>query len=104
MSKGKSTSREVALAERDYLQEADVKLYNSTHHIRDFLNAVANRTKPITSEIVGGGTAICCHLMNIGYYHNKLVKWDPSTNTFAGGTGDAKWLTRDYRAPYSDPA
>ena len=94
---------QVALAEREYLGKAEVKLYASSHHIDDFLNCVEKRTKPITNEIVGGGSAICCHLMNIGYYFHKNVKWDPKTNSFAGGTGDDKWLTREYRAPYSDP-
>ncbi len=99
-----SVTSQYTLAEREYLVDAEIKLYQSPGHVDDFLQAVANRTKPITSEIVGAGSAICCHLMNIGYYHHQNVKWDPVKSEFAGGTGDPKWLTRDYRAPYTFPA
>ena len=29
-----------------------------------------------------------------------MIKWDPAKNVFAGGTGDASWLTREYRDPW----
>ncbi|MEM9283877.1 MAG: Gfo/Idh/MocA family oxidoreductase [Verrucomicrobiota bacterium] len=100
-SEDKSVTSQYTLAEREFLADAEVKLYNSPGHVPDFLQAVVNRTKPITDEIVGAGSAICCHLMNIGYYHHQGVKWDPAKNEFAEGSGDPKWLTRDYRAPYT---
>jgi hypothetical protein len=49
---------------------------------------------------VGGRSAICCHLMNQVYYHGQKVQWDPAKFAFTGGTGDPKWLTRDYRSPW----
>ncbi|MEK9985900.1 MAG: gfo/Idh/MocA family oxidoreductase, partial [Opitutae bacterium] len=88
-------------AEREFLKEAKERVYKSTNHIRDFLGAVDSRKKPITNEIVGGGTAICCHLMNLAYYHKKDIKWDPKRNDFACSSGDEKWLSRDYRGPWS---
>jgi predicted dehydrogenase len=88
-------------AEREFLKDAKERVYKSTNHIRDFLGAVASRKKPITNEIVGGGTAICCHLMNLSYYHKQDFKWNPGKQKLAGGTGDSKWLTRDYRSPWS---
>ena len=77
-----------------------VKLYNSGHHIRDFLSCVESRKKPITNEIVGGGSATACHLMNQAYYNGELIKWDPEKNAFKGNTGNPKWLTRDYRGEW----
>ena len=41
-------------------------------------SASASRKKPITSEQVGGHSAICCHLMNQAYYHGQKIKWDPA--------------------------
>jgi predicted dehydrogenase len=87
-------------AEREFLKDTTDRVYKSTNHIRDFLSCVRSRKKPITSEIVGGGTAIACHLMNISYYNKTSFDWDPKNNDFANGTGDAAWLTRDYRCPY----
>ena len=84
-------------AEKTFLNNAKVKLYNSPHHIRDFLSSVESRKKPITNEIVGGRSAICCHLMNQTYYNGEVIKWDPKTNTLSEKTGKPEWLTRDYR-------
>jgi predicted dehydrogenase len=97
---GTSCAAEVQKAERAYLADAKIKLYVSKNHITDFMEAVASRKKPITNEQVGGRTAICCHLMNLAYYHGQKIKWDPKRLAFAGGTGDPKWLTRDYRGPW----
>jgi len=96
-----SCGAEVQKAEREYLKDAKVKLYVSSSHVDDFLARVKDRSKPICSEQVGGRSAICCHLVNQVYYHGKLIKWDPAKFAFTGGTGDPKWLTRDYRSPWT---
>ena len=100
-NKGTSCAAQVQKAEKAYLENAKIKLYESKNHVTDFMNCVASRKKPITSEQVGGRSAICCHLMNQVYYNGKRLKWDPDKLGFAGGTGDPRWLTRDYRSPWS---
>jgi predicted dehydrogenase len=85
-------------AEELYLQNPKEKLYVSDNHIGDFLRSVRSRKKPITNEQIGSRSVICCHLMNLAYYHGKPFKWNPAANHFADGTGDKSWLTRDYRA------
>ena len=95
-----STEAEVQKAERAYLTDAKIQLYTSKNHIADFIACVKSRKQPVTSEIIGGHSAICYHLMNQSYFHNAGFKWDPAKNEFAGGTGDPKWLTRDYRSPW----
>ncbi|MEC9036598.1 MAG: Gfo/Idh/MocA family oxidoreductase [Verrucomicrobiota bacterium] len=87
-------------AEKSFLNNAKIKLYKSNHHIRDFLACVESRKKPITNEIVGARSAICCHLMNQAYYNGEIIKWDPKNNTFADKSGNPKWLTRDYRGQW----
>ncbi|HUF63252.1 MAG TPA: Gfo/Idh/MocA family oxidoreductase [Verrucomicrobiales bacterium] len=94
---GGSLESALAITGRDYLADPEVKLYRSNNHIRDFLACMSSRAKPITHEGVGAHTAICCHLMNLAYYHGEKLRWDPSTFAFTGGTGNADWLTRDYR-------
>jgi predicted dehydrogenase len=96
-----SCAAEVQKAERGFLADAKIKLYVSKNHLWNFMDCVRERKKPITSEQVGGRTAICCHLMNQCYYHHQKLQWDPEKFTFAGGTGDPQWLTRDYRAPWT---
>ena len=87
--------------EEEYLKNAKVKLYDSKHHIKDFVQAVHARTKPITNEQVGGRSAICCHLMNQTYYNHEAIQWRPKKMKFARGTGNPAWLTREYRGPWS---
>jgi len=99
--KGTSCAAQVQIAEKQFLQDAKIRLYDSRNHIANFLECVQKRTRPITSEQEGGRTAICCHLMNLAYYYGQPIKWDPEKFCFVGGTGDPKWLTRDYRKPWS---
>ncbi len=96
-----SCAAEVQKAERAFLKDAKIRLYDSKNHLTDFLECVKTRKKPITSEQVGARTAICCHLMNQAYFHGRKFKWDPVNFTFVDGTGDPAWLTRDYRSPFA---
>jgi predicted dehydrogenase len=96
-----SCAAEVQRAEREFLKDAKIKLYVSGNHLTDFMQCIESRKKPITSEQVGARSAICCHLMNLVYFHGKKIKWDPEKFAFVDGTGDPKWLTREYRKPWS---
>ena len=98
--KGTSCAAQVAKAEKEFLANARIRLYESKSHTDDFLERVADRRKPITSEQVGGRSAICCHLLNQAYFHHQVIRWDPAKFQFVGGTGNPAWLTRDYRSPW----
>ncbi len=98
--KDTNCAMEVQKAEAANLKDAKIKLYQSNNHLIDFLQCVESRKKPITNEGVGGHSAICCHLMNQAYYHGQKLKWDPKRLVFADHTGNAQWLTRDYRSPW----
>lgn len=97
---GGSLSSVTAFIEKEYLANIKVKLYKSRDHIRDFLDCVEARTRPVTNEEVGGRSAICCHLMNQAYYNHEVIKWQPKRMRFARNSGNPQWLTRDYRAPW----
>jgi len=38
--------------------------------------------------------------LGFAYYHGQALKWNPANNAFASGTGDAKWLHREYRGDW----
>jgi hypothetical protein len=99
VDKGTSLQREYTLAEREFLANAKVKLYNSKDQIQDFLACVKSREKPVCDVAIGASSAIACHLMNFAYWYNGNFKWDPAKNNFTSG-GDPKWLTREYRGEY----
>ncbi|HOH49863.1 MAG TPA: gfo/Idh/MocA family oxidoreductase, partial [Candidatus Hydrogenedentes bacterium] len=98
---GGSLGAAISFVEKEWLKDAKVKLYESGDHIRDFLDCVEARKRPVTNEEVGGRSAICCHLFNQAYYNHSAIKWLPKEMAFAPGSGDPKWLTRDYRSPWS---
>jgi len=96
-----SCAAQVQKAERAFLANAKIKLYESKNHLSDFLDCVKSRKKPITSEQVGARSAICCHLLNLTYYHGQPLRWDPRRLAFRERSGKAEWLTRDYRRPWA---
>src|SRR5581483_10794948 len=77
-----------------------VRLYKSNNQLSDWLTSMRTRKLPICDVETGHRTATICALVNLAYHHNQSFKWDPKTEHFAGGTGDTKWLTRDYREPW----
>lgn len=93
--------QQVQKAQAEFLKEPKVKLYVSQNHVSDFLACVKSRQQPITNVQVGGRSAICCHLLNLAYLHGQKIDWDPEKLTFANGSGDPKWLTRNYRTPWT---
>jgi len=95
-----SCAAQVQKAEREFLANAKIKLYESKNHLSNFLDCVKSRRPPITSEQVGARSAICCHLLNLAYYHGQPLNWDPVRLMLVGGTGKPEWLTRDYRRPW----
>ncbi len=97
--KGTSLDREVILTEREFLEDAKVKLYHSKNHHEDWLNSIKTREKPICDVAIGAGTVISCHLMNFAYWHGANFGWDPKAHRFTQG-GDLAWLTRDYRGEW----
>ncbi|MEI9898358.1 MAG: Gfo/Idh/MocA family oxidoreductase [Chthoniobacter sp.] len=86
--------------EKEFLADAKVKLYASTDHKADFLEAIKTRKRPITDVEIGARSVTGCHLINLAYYHGQKIQWDPAKNHFAGGTGDPAWLTREYRGAW----
>ena len=86
--------------EKEFLTDAKVKLYASTDHKADFLSAMKSRQRPIADVEIGARTVTACHLTSLAYYHGQPMKWNPAENVFAGGTGDARWLTREYRGEW----
>ena len=85
----------------NYLSSNSVRLYNSRHHLQDWLSCMRTRKRPICDVEVGARTSAVCNLVNLAYYHGQRLEWDPATETFAGGTGDPRWLKYDYRGPWS---
>ena len=85
---------------KELLPANAVRLYRSTNHMSDWVKSMASRQPPVCDVETGHRTATVCNLVNAVYFSGKGFKWDPRREKFAGGSGDEKWLTREYRAPW----
>jgi predicted dehydrogenase len=94
---GGSLEGALAKARKAFLTDATykTKLYKTKGgHPADFVACAKSRQKACSNEVVGARAAILCHLCNLSYVHNAGYDWDPVKNTFANGTGNVAWLTR----------
>ena len=85
---------------KELLPKDAVRLYRSTNHISDWVKSIRARTTPCCDVETGQRSATVCNLVNMVYFSGKGLKWNPKKEQFVDGTGDASWLTREYRAPW----
>jgi predicted dehydrogenase len=93
-------TQQLDVIEKEYLSDASVRLYKSDDHKADWLGAIRAHKRPIADVEIGARTVISCHLLNMAYRYGKSFQWNPKALTFAAGSGDPKWLTREYRGPW----
>jgi predicted dehydrogenase len=101
---GGSLEGALAKARKAFLTDSayKTKLYKTKGgHPADFLACVRSRLLPCSSAEVGGRAAVLCHLFNLSYVHDASFDWDPKRLRFANKTGDAKWLSREYRGAWT---
>ena len=85
---------------KELLPKDAVRLYRSTNHMTDWIKAMQSRKTPCCDVETGQRSATVCNLANMVYFSGKGLKWNPAAENFVAGTGEASWLTREYRAPW----
>ncbi|MEM6979586.1 MAG: Gfo/Idh/MocA family oxidoreductase [Planctomycetota bacterium] len=73
-------------------------------HMRDFLDAVDNRTKPIADIEQGHISSASCFMTNLAMDLGRTLEFDPATHTIVGDPEATAKLKRPYRSPYVHPA
>jgi predicted dehydrogenase len=71
-----------------------------TNHVRNFLDCVKSRQRPISDIEDGHRTAVACHLANISLRVGRKVRWDPDTEQVIGDPEASAMLERPYRKPW----
>jgi predicted dehydrogenase len=75
---------------------------NNDHydHIRNFLDCVKTRERPISDIEIGHRSTSCCLLGNVAYRSQRRIVWDVAKQQIKEGGPEAQqYLTRNYRAP-----
>lgn len=73
-------------------------------HMRDWLQAVASRGKPIADVEQGHISSASCILANLADELNRTLAWDASQHRVASDEEANAKLARIYRAPWKHPA
>jgi hypothetical protein len=64
------------------MKETDDRVYFSDNHYQDWVDAMRNRTKPVSDVETGHRTATVCNVTNIAYELQRLLLWNPEKENF----------------------
>jgi predicted dehydrogenase len=87
-------------AARQVIGPNEIRLYRSPGHVQDFVNCVKTRQKPICDVEIGARTVTVCHLVNLVYWLNRPIQWDPAAEQIVGDEEANRWCDRPKRAPW----
>ena len=73
-------------------------------HMRNFLDAIASRGRPVADIEQGHISTASCLLANLAMQLNRPVVYDPSKRVVVGDDEATKLLRAPYRAPWQHPA
>lgn len=73
-------------------------------HMRDFLAAIDNRSKPVADIEQGHISAASCILANVALKLGRTLQFDPQSHLVTGDDEATKLLRRPYRSPWQHPA
>jgi predicted dehydrogenase len=72
-------------------------------HMRDFLNAIDKRSKPVADIEQAHISTASCILANIAMKLGRTLHWDAAAQRVIGDEEANRLLARPYRAPYVHP-
>jgi hypothetical protein len=80
------------------LKDADEGLFE---HVRNFLDCVKSRQRPLCDIEIGQRATNACHLGNIAYRTQSRLVWDAANQKLVQGGPEArKLMDVTYRAPW----
>ncbi len=71
-------------------------------HVRNFLDCVKSRQRPIADIEGGHQVTTACHLANISLRLGRKLRWDPEREEIIGDREASAWLERPYRKPWDE--
>lgn len=72
-------------------------------HVKNFVDCMSSRKRPISDVEIGHKSVIACHLGNIAARLRTQVRWDPVKEQITGHPEAASYVSRAYRAPWKLP-
>ena len=78
----------------------DKLLYRSEDHYQNWVDALRNRTRPVSDVETGHRTASVCNIANIAYTLERPLKWAPAHEQFIDDDDANRMLTRPFRGKW----
>jgi predicted dehydrogenase len=72
-------------------------------HMKDFLKAIANRSKPVADIEQGYISSAACILANVSMQLGRAIQWDAQKGAVISDEEAQRALTRPYRSPWVHP-
>ncbi len=72
-------------------------------HVRNFLDCMQSREKPVCDVAIAANTATVAHMGNIAYRTGRKLYWDSSSKQFMNDAKANEMMTRTYREPWKMP-
>ncbi|MFH1265861.1 MAG: gfo/Idh/MocA family oxidoreductase, partial [Planctomycetota bacterium] len=86
------------------------ELYKTPHlaidtenHLKNWVECIQSRRKPVADVEIGHRTCTVCHLGNIVRWVGRRLRWDPVKEIFPGDDEANAYLDRPKRKPYQLP-
>jgi predicted dehydrogenase len=109
LGQGQPISREVTLELEEYPEdktERDLERHVAPalrRHLKDFLAAVDQRSRPVADIQEGHISSASCILANLALELGRTLTWDAATGHVVGDPEANRLLRRPYRAPWVHP-
>jgi hypothetical protein len=84
----------------DEYPKGTIRFDATAAHVRNFLDCVRSRQKPVAAVEIGHRSASLCHLGNVAIRLGRDVRWDPAAECFPGDEEANAMLLRPMRAPW----
>jgi predicted dehydrogenase len=98
--KYESTPKEIA---KTPIGEKELHLYKSPNHMKNWIDCIRSREKPIADIETAHRSTTVCHLGNIARWTGRKLQWDPEKERFVNDDAANEFLQRPMRAPYALP-
>ncbi len=96
----KSEPEEIA---KEPIRSDEIHLAKSNDHMRNWLDCIKSRQRPVADVEIGHRSATVCHLGNIARWLGRRLRWDPAQEKFPDDSEANTYLDRSRRKPYELP-
>jgi len=76
----------------------------SKDHRQNWLDCIASRAKPECDVEIGARSIACAHLLNLAYWHQRPLTWNPQTWSFENDPEADTWRDYERRQGFQLPA